>query len=347
LGKNLHDGTPGAWLGLELNLVTSNRIVGLRRTVLLPLFAVFAVNSLFAQGIDGGLTLSSNTTFTSLAPSLFTISDKNDVFNLQSYTAAFSGTGNFEVQTRIEGSGSVFIDMTDSAKVVEYLGPGNTYSGLTTVRSGTLLLNSSDKGDSISGDLYIGGGPNPALVSRPARHNRELIADTSTITIAANGTLEFNRMDTGNSQIHSSAETFAHLIMDGGTLLNSSENYRNTEVTIGTVTLLASSVWDLGVAMTMSIGDVANNMWTSDAVLTIKDWSETEPIYVANISEEQLSQIRFDTPQGLLPAIWLPDTQIVPGIIVPEASTLVLVPALILSALWPEIRQRVWRKKKH
>ena len=67
---------------------------------------------------------------------------------------------------------------------------------------------------------------------------------------------------------------------------------------------------------------------------------------MANISEGQLSQIRFETPQGLMPAIWLPDTQIVPGIIVPEASTFVLVPALIISALWPEIRQRVRRKKR-
>jgi hypothetical protein len=299
-----------------------------------------------AQGIDGGLTLSSNTTFTSLAPTTFTISDSKDTLNLQSYTAAFIGTGDFQIQNSIQGSGSILVNMTDPTRVVEYLGQGNSYSGLTTVRSGILMLDTSDKGDSIAGNLYIGGGSNPALVSRPTKHSRELIADTSTITIAANGTLEFNRMNTGNSQIHSSTETFAHLIMDGGTLLNSSENYRNTEVTIGTVTLLANSVWDLGVAMTMSIGNVATNLWTSGSVLTIKDWSSAEPIYVANITEDQLSQIRFETPQGLKPAIWLPDTQIVPGVIVPEASTLVLVPMLIISALWPEIRQRVRRNKK-
>jgi hypothetical protein len=299
-----------------------------------------------AQTLDGGYTLTSNQTFTSFAPSIFTISDKQDVFDLQSYTATFTGTGKFEIQTTISGFGSVFINLTDPSKAVEYLGPGNTYSGLTTVRSGMLLLNTSDKGEAIVGDLFIGGGRNPALVSRPTKHNRELIADTSTITIAANGTLEFNRMGTGNSQVHSSTETFAHLVMDGGTLLNSSENYRNTTLNIGTVTLLANSTWDLGVAMTMNIGNVATNMWTDGAMLTIKDWSTTEPIYVANISESQLAQIRFDTPQGLMPAIWLPDTQIVPGVIVPEASTFLLIPLLVVSALWPEIRNRVKRLKK-
>jgi hypothetical protein len=331
---------------LILNVFQSNLKLALRKFCkvaalaagLLPLFA-------FTPGIDGSYTLTSSETFTSFAPSTFTISDKHEVFDLQSHTATFTGTGNFEVQSAIHGSGAVFINLTDPTKTVTYTGPGNTYSGLTTVRSGTLMLDTSDQADSLVGDLYIGGGPNSAVVTRSDKHNRELIADTSTIRIGANGTLEFNRMDQGNSPVHSSTETFAHLIMDGGTLINLSDNSRNTVLNIGTVTLLADSVWDLGISMTMNIGNVETNAWASGTMLTIKNWSESEPIYVSEISQGQLAQILFDTPQGMMPAIYLPDTQIVPGVIVPEASSFLLVPLLVASALWPEIRQRIKRQK--
>lgn len=312
-------------------------------------FVVLAIllgGAAHGQGIDGGLTLTSNRTFTSFAPDTFTIGDKHDILNLQSHTATFTGTGNFEVQTEIQGSGSVFINLNDGTKTVTYTGPGNSYSGLTTVRSGTLMLDTSDKQNSLAGDLLIGGGPNPARVTHSDKHNSELIADTSTIRIGANGTLEFNRMDQGNSPVHSSSETFKHLIMDGGTLINVSDNTRNTELNIGSVTLLANSTWDLGVAMTMNIGNVETNAWNGGTMLTIRNWSKSEPIFVSDISQGQLAQIRFETPQGMMPAIYLPDTQIVPGVIVPEASTYVLVPLLVVSALWPEIRQRIRRKKR-
>jgi hypothetical protein len=297
--------------------------------------------------ISGNFTLTGSQTFTSVSPDTFIIGGNNNTFNLQANTATFDGTGNFEINSSITGSGSVMINMASGSATVRYQSDGNSYSGLTTVRSGTLYLSTPNEGNNaILGNLYIGGGPNQAIVTRDEKHNRELIADTSTITIAANGTLEFNRMDTGNSPVHESLETFSRLILDGGTLINSSDNTRLTTVRIlDTVQLLSSSTIDLGVAMTMTIGNVDTTAWNPSATLTIKNWSVAEPIYVGQITPQQLSQIRFELPTGFVTAAQIADGQIVPSTLVPEASTFLFIPLLAGAALWPELRKRT--KKNH
>jgi hypothetical protein len=319
----------------------------IRRARVHVLFLVLTL--FFAAGargqIPGNYTLTANDTFTSIAGQTFTIGGNNTTFNLQTYTATFTGSGDFSINSRITGGGSVLIDMASAASSVWYSsGNGNTYTGLTTVRSGILVLDTPSGANSgIRGDLYIGGGPNLAIVTRTDKQNRELIADTSTITIASNGRLELGRMDTGNAQPHDSIETFGKLILDGGTLLNSSLNTRLTTVNIlNGVQLLSSSVIDLGVAMTLNIGDVNTTPWTPGAILTIRDWSPAEPIYIGQITPQQLSQIRFETPTGVRFAQQIADGQIIPSTIVPEASALLLAPLLAAAALGPEIRRR-WR----
>ncbi len=314
----------------------------------IPLFCLLFATMVFGlrlhADIPGNYTLTSNQTFTStITASPFTIGS-SDIFNLQSYTATFTGTGNFEINSSIIGTGGVLIDLAPTAQI-EY-NKANSYTGPTIVRSGSLLLDTpSEQNNGIMGDLLIGGGPNQASVWRDDKHNRELIADTSTITISANGTLEFDRMAHGNSHVHDSLETVGRVVMNGGTILNGSDNDRLTSLHIGTVTLTANSIWDLGKAMTITIGDVNTNTWTPGAILTIKNWSPQEPIYAGHITPQQLGQIRFELPTGIAGAQQLPDTQIVPLIIVPEASTIVLVPMLIGAALWPELRRRVRKEK--
>ena len=295
--------------------------------------------------ISGNYTLSSNQTFTSIVADTFTIGahNNNNTFNLQTRTATFSGAGEFEIHSKITGTGAVRVELTDPTKTVRYLSSsGNSYTGTTTVRSGILSLETPEGGNNgILGNLVIGGGPNQAIVTRSGKHNRELIADTSMIRLNANGILEFGRMDAGDSPVHESLETFRSLILNGGTLLNSSQNTRLTTVNIlDTVQLLANSVIDLGVAMTISIGDVANTAWTPGALLTIKNWSPAEPVYVGQMTAQQLGQVRFDMPGGLYNAAHLADGQLVPTTLVPEASAFLLIPLLAGAALWPELKRR-------
>lgn len=294
--------------------------------------------------ITGDFTLTSNQTFTVPAGDVFEFNKKGDTLDLQSFTAIFEGGGTFEINTSIIGPGSVLVDMSPPGGTVLYQSSsGNGYTGLTTVRGGRLVLDTDGPAnEGILGDIYIGGGPNPAVLTRADKHNRELIADTSTITVASNGTLEFNRMDQGNAPVHNSLETFSKLILDGGTLLNSSDNTRLTTVNIlDSVQLLSTSVIDLGVAMTMNIGDVDTTMWNSEAILTIRNWSPVEPVYVGEITGQQLGQIRFELESGIFGAIQLGDGQVVPGAIIPETSTFIFIPLLIGAALWPEIRRRL------
>jgi hypothetical protein len=315
-----------------------------QRSVLFALFALLLDSTAFGD-ISGNFTLAGDQTFTSTPGDTFTIGgNNNSTFNLQGFTATFTGQGDFDLNARITGSGNVLIDMAGSARLLTYdSADGNAYTGLTTVRGGTLVLDSEQEGNNgVLGNLYIGGGLNEAKVTRSDKHNRDLIADTSTITISLSGTLEFNRMGTGNSHNHDSQETFGSLILDGGTLLNASENSRLTSVNIlGAVQLLSSSTIDLGVAMTMHIGDVNTTWWAPDSILKIKNWSPEEPVYVGQITPEQLGQIRFEMPDGLMFAQQLTDGQIVPTTVVPEASAFLFVPLLAVAGLWPELRRRL------
>lgn len=313
---------------------------------LVAMLGSLAVVSLWAD-IPGNFNLTSNQTFTSAANDPFTIGTQTSTFNLQSFTATFTGVDDFVVESRIVGTGAVFIDLTDPSKVVYYdSADGNAQTGLTTVRSGSLLLRTQNEGNNgVRGNLYIGGGPNQAIVTREDKHNVELIADTSTVTIASNGTLVLNRMGTGNSQVHESLETFRKLVLDGGTILNSSKNTRLTTLNIlETVQLLSDSIIDLGVAMTMNIGDMASVAWNPSATLTIKNWSTAEPIYVGNVTPQQLSQIKFETPGGLISAAHIADGQIVPQTLVPEASTLLFIPLLGAVVLWPDFKRRCLKR---
>lgn len=296
--------------------------------------------------IFGDYTLTMNQTFTSSAGDIFEIGGKKNSFNLQNRTATLTGTGDFEISSQITGTGSIMIDLTNPSRTVRYISDGNAYTGTTTVRSGRLSLETPQEGNnSVGSSLVIGGGPNLAVVTRDEKHNRELIPDTTSITINQNGILEFARWDNGNSANHDSQETFRRLILNGGTLLNSSPNTRLTTVNIlDNIQLLSSSVIDMGIAMTIRAGDIKTASWATGAILTIKNWSTAEPFYVGEITGQQLSQIRFDLGGGLYPAMQLGDGQLVPNMLVPEASALLFVPLLAAAALWPEFKKRGRRR---
>lgn len=92
----------------------------------------------------------------------------------------------------------------------------NTYTGLTTVNAGTLLLVKSPGVISVPGNLVIGTNPIPTPldntppVARVVDGNSEQIADAATVTVNSTGFLQINN----NS---GTTEHIAKLILQGGT----------------------------------------------------------------------------------------------------------------------------------
>jgi autotransporter-associated beta strand protein len=255
---------------------------------------------------------------------------------LYNRTATFTGDGSFQINSKITGAGNVVINMGTSSGTVVY-DSANSYSGYTHVQRGTLLLASPEDGDNgIVGDLIIGGGGGEAVVTKRTSDNRALIGDNVKITLNQGGRLEFNR---SSGWYGDSIERFGELVINGGTLLNASQSYLPTVALIGSLTLQFDGVIDLGNWMSVLVDNVGQSAWNPNAILTIKNWSPLEPVYMGNITAQQLSQIRFETDNGLVTAGQLCDF-IVPSTVVPEASSFLFVPLLAVIAVWPEIRRR-------
>jgi autotransporter-associated beta strand protein len=293
-----------------------------------------ATASLFQARSDiaGNHTLTGNRTFSTTGPDVFTIgASSNYVFQLGSHTATFSGSGDFQVNSKITGTGRIVVNLSDPSRTVEF-NTGNSYTGDTLVKSGRLLLDTPAGADNgVLGNLVIGGGPNLAVVTRHADHNNALIGDNSSITINQNGVLEFNRSSSWGGE---SLERWGALTLNGGSIVNASQSIFPTIGSAASLTLLADSVIDLGNWMSILIDDVSGSAWTPSAVLTIKNWSFLEPVYMGGIDDQRLSQIRFETAQGTYYAKEFGSGFVIPSVLVPEASPAVLLPLLGLAGLW-------------
>jgi fibronectin-binding autotransporter adhesin len=92
----------------------------------------------------------------------------------------------------------------------------NTYSGLTTVNAGTLLLDKSSGNAIANGGLTIGDGTNAATVQYTGTSSDMM--GTGTVTINLNGTLDFNgKTDTiGNVSVNGSSTTVGQISNTAG-----------------------------------------------------------------------------------------------------------------------------------
>jgi fibronectin-binding autotransporter adhesin len=96
----------------------------------------------------------------------------------------FGGAGNLSASTIATGSAGV--NLTGTGTVTFNGGSANTYTGLTDVQSGTLVLGKSAGVNAVAGDLTIGNGSGPATVTLGANNQ---ISDTSLVTMGSQGTL--------------------------------------------------------------------------------------------------------------------------------------------------------------
>jgi autotransporter-associated beta strand protein len=109
-------------------------------------------------------------------------------------------------------------------------GPGtdNTYTGLTQVNQGTLLLNKTGGAVAVAGDLTIGDGVDGLAVARWVQSNQ--VVDTATVTVKSDGT-----MDLGGQ-----AETVAVLRVRDGQVMTGAGGVLTTgllDMAGGTVTI--------------------------------------------------------------------------------------------------------------
>jgi fibronectin-binding autotransporter adhesin len=150
--------------------------------------------------LSGAVTLSGATTLAASSGNTLTLSNTaTGITGAQALSLA--GAGDINVARISTGVGTVDINSTGT---VTYDGTGtaNTYTGTTTVNSGTLVLNKTAGTNAIAGNLVIGNGSGTDTV-RLAASNQ--IADTAGVTINSSGVFNLNNFDENIARLNGAA----------------------------------------------------------------------------------------------------------------------------------------------
>jgi fibronectin-binding autotransporter adhesin len=179
-----------------------------------------------ANTISGTVTTTGATTITADTGSSFTLGTLTGAGN----DVTFGGAGNITAGAVTTGAGAVNINSTGN---VTFNGTtANTYTGTTTVNSGTLVLAKSASTDAIAGNLVINGG----AVQLGANFQ---IDNSATVTVNGSGKLDVNGNTETLRQLTSTSSTAAVTLGTGTLNLNSPSN-ANTNYA-GTITGAAGS----------------------------------------------------------------------------------------------------------
>ena len=219
------------------------------------------------------------------------------------------GTGNRELITHVYNTGglniSSVIQNNSNTTGLTKSGSGtltlsgttaNTYTGVTTVNDGTLVLGKSDGVIAVAGNIKVGDGrgiDTLRLGGDEASTNtgNEQIANTATVTLQGG--------EVGNSA------NVARFELNGETQTDSAG--RSRVETFGTLAINGNSVLDFGggnvcspTFLYLDVLDVA-----SDALLTITNWTEFTDFFLVKktgLDTTDLPRVVFDGHTG--PAIW-------------------------------------------
>lgn len=124
-----------------------------------------------------------------------------DTITMGSHTLTIDGAGDTLINAMVGASGDTGGFIKNGTGTVTFVGDRNFYTGTTTVNDGTLLLDTlnSYTDQTIRGNLVIGDGTG-AADSATVRYvnvtaNNDKIANTSQVTINADGRLDLNDKD--------------------------------------------------------------------------------------------------------------------------------------------------------
>lgn len=181
----------------------------------------------------GNITLTSASTILSdTAGQTFTVGNNSytNTITMGANTLTVSGDGNTIIKSFVGQSGDTGSFVKDGTGTVTFTGDRNYYTGSTTVKNGTLILDTlnSYNDQTILGNLTIGdgiGAAGSATVLYGSGNANNKIADTSTVTINADGLLDLN----------GKRDTIGALVMNGGRI-----DTRNTLGSQGILTLAGS-----------------------------------------------------------------------------------------------------------
>jgi len=160
----------------------------------------------------GDITLGSNSTITNTAAGIMPFSGDIDL-NGSTLTVDNAGLARMIGTSVISGMGNF---VKDGASTWFMIGGTNTYTGSTTVNNGILNMNVAG-GTSVPGDLIIGDGVGAAGTAIAFVGSNEQIANTSDVTIDADGRLDVNSFSETIASLTSGSAT-AEVFLGSGTL---------------------------------------------------------------------------------------------------------------------------------
>jgi autotransporter-associated beta strand protein len=158
-------------------------------------------NATGSNVINLPITLSKAQTFTAATNAAFGMTLGGTINNNGFLLTVTGGGGPLQISNAVSGTGGL-TDSSAGTVTTTLSGPGNTYTGVTTVTNGILILQASP-GNAIPAALVIGPGTG---VVRLAASNQ--IADTASVTVNSGATLDLN----GNS------DTIGALTLSAGTV---------------------------------------------------------------------------------------------------------------------------------
>ena len=160
----------------------------------------------------------------------------NDIF----FVAA---AGSMTLKSTISGTNNVRISTAAGAQV-SYLG-SKTYTGITGISAGTLLLSSVGTDNAVAGDIVIGTGSGSGATLKLVFGFE--IANTSNVTVNSDGTFDLNNQ----------GETIGALAVNGGSALIGSGNLSYSgALDMAGGTISGTSVFSLGSAVSATSSSI-------------------------------------------------------------------------------------------
>ena len=211
-----------------------------------------------AQTINHGLNLGTAQTWNAAVGFLTINGAVNNGGNLLTLT----GGSQVNISSVISGNGGLTVNSLGPTYTLSGAG-SNTYTGTTTVNSGTLLLAKTAGVNAVAGGLIIGDGVGIDSVKLTASNQ---IADAQSVTI--NSTDINNR---GLLDLNGNSETIAGLIMTGGV-----GTFGGGTLTIGSLTTNAANNSAFISTGTLSLGG-------GDRVFTIADGAATYDLDISAV----------------------------------------------------------------
>ncbi len=207
--------------------------------------------------IYGNITFGALTNVTMLSSATANISFANNVdLGGSTRTLTIGGNGNYEF-SGVMSNGGLTVAAAAGATGNLTLSGANTYTGNTTINSGTVVLSGSGTAGATNSDLEVAGGL--LNLSAGTKTNATFTLSGGTIT---NGTLQATTYALQGGSVHANLSTGTATVTAGTTTLNGTLGATTVNVNSGALNLGAADRLANGAAVTIAGGTLglgANN----------------------------------------------------------------------------------------